>query len=226
MSSPPKDPAYPERGGVDPDELQAEFMQAGRYTAGVATRYVPSTPLTAEATHQHLAKGFTIGMRFHSAPVIRLADAKPLQLGHVARADAAWRLYAFADAAGSRLKALMEFLVDSADSPVRRFTPKDAEIDGVIDVRGIYQQYHRDLEVEALPRMLLPRKGRFGLVDYEKAFTPDLKDGPDIFDSRGIDRAQGAMVVVRPDQFVANVLPLDAVEELGRFFGAFLRQRG
>ena len=35
MSSPPKDPAHPERGGVDPAELQAQFMQAGRYTAGV-----------------------------------------------------------------------------------------------------------------------------------------------------------------------------------------------
>jgi len=165
-------------------------------------------------------------MRFHSAPVIRLADAKPIQLGHVARADAAWRIYAFGDADGTRLSALMEFLFDSADSPVRRFTPADADIDSVIDVRGVYQQYHRDLKLEALPRMLLPRKGRFGLIDYEKAFTPDLKDGPDIFDLRGIDRVAGAMVVVRPDQFVANVLPLDAYGELGRFFGAFLRPRG
>jgi phenol 2-monooxygenase len=161
-------------------------------------------------------------MRFHSAPVIRLADAKPMQLGHVARADAAWRLYAFTDADGTRLQALMQFLFDSPESPVRRFTPKDADIDSVIEVIGIYQQYHRDLKVDALPRMLLPRKGPFGLIDYEKAYTPDLKDGPDIFDLRGIDRAQGAMVVVRPDQFVANVLPLDAFGELARFFAAFL----
>jgi phenol 2-monooxygenase len=225
MSTPPKDPAHPERGGIDPAELQAQFMQAGRYTAGVATRYVANTVLTGESTHQGLARGFAIGMRFHSAPVIRLADAKPMQLGHVARADAAWRLYAFADSDGSRLNALMEFLFDSADSPVRRFTPAGADIDSVIDVRGIYQQYHRDLKVEALPRMLLPRKGPFGLIDYEKAYTPDLKDGPDVFDLRGMDRAQGAMVVVRPDQFVAHVLPLDAHDELRQFFGAFLRQR-
>jgi phenol 2-monooxygenase len=222
MSTPPKDPAHPERGGIDPAELQAQFMQAGRYTAGVATRYEANTVLTGEATHQALARGFAIGMRFHSAPVIRLADAKPMQLGHVARADAAWRIYAFTDADGTRLQALMQFLFDSPESPVRRFTPKDADIDSVIEVIGIYQQYHRDLKVDALPRMLLPRKGPFGLIDYEKAYTPDLKDGPDIFDLRGIDRAQGAMVVVRPDQFVANVLPLDAFGELARFFAAFL----
>ena len=37
-------------------------------------------------------------MRFHSAPVIRLADAKPVHLGHTVKADGRWRLFAFADA--------------------------------------------------------------------------------------------------------------------------------
>ena len=82
MASPPKDSDRPELGGVDPAELQGYFVMSGRYTAGVPTHYPPSTYLTAEVTHQALAEGFTIGMRFHSAPVVRLADAKPVQLGH------------------------------------------------------------------------------------------------------------------------------------------------
>ena len=222
MASPPKDADHPEREGVDPAELQAYFVMSGRYTAGVATHYPPATYLTAEATHQALAEGFPIGMRFHSAPVVRLADAKPVQLGHVARADGAWRIYAFADASGDRLRALMDHLAHAARSPVRRFTPSGADIDSVIDVRGIFQQGHRDLKVEALAPMLLPRKGRFGLVDYEKAYTPDLRNGSDIFDLRGIDRATGAMIVVRPDQHVGNLLPLDAYGALGDFFGQFM----
>ena len=133
MASPAKDPANPAAGGVDPAELQEYFVRWGRYTAGVATCYAPSS-LTGAATHQHLAKGFTIGMRFHSASVIRLADAKPVQLGHAARADGRWRLYAFADAAGpgdpaSRLRALCEHLEHSPDSPVRRYTPVGADVD-------------------------------------------------------------------------------------------------
>ncbi len=222
MASPPKNPDHPERGGVDPAELQGYFVMSGRYTAGVATHYPPATYLTAEATHQALATGFTIGTRFHSAPVTRLADAKPVQLGHAARADGAWRIYAFADASGERLRALMDHLAQSEQSPVQRFTRHGADIDSVIDVRGIFQQGHRDLKVEELPSMLTPRKGRFGLIDYEKAYTPDLKNGPDIFDLRGIERAQGAMVVVRPDQHVAHVLPLDAYDALGDFFGQFM----
>ncbi|ACA21116.1 monooxygenase FAD-binding [Methylobacterium sp. 4-46] len=225
MASPPRDPEHPERGGVDPEELQSYFVRSGRYTAGVATHYPPATVLTAEPTHQALAKGFTVGMRFHSAPVVRLADAKPVQLGHAHRADGAWRIYAFADASRENLVNLMNVLATSDQSPLKRFTPRGANIDSVIDVRAVFQQGHRDLKVEDLPPLLLPRKGRFGLIDYEKAFTPDLKNGLDIFDLRGIDRERGAMVVVRPDQHVANVLPLDAHDELAAFFGRILLDR-
>ena len=164
-------------------------------------------------------------MRFHSAPVVRVADARPMHLGHVARADGAWRIFAFADASARRLIELARFLGESAQSPIRRFTPAGADIDSIIDVRAVFQQGHRDLEVDKLPAILLPRKGRFGLIDYEKAFSPDLKNGPDFFDLRGIDRERGAIVVVRPDQYVANVLPLDAHDALGAFFAAFLIDR-
>lgn len=225
MASPPKVPSRPDLGGVDPEQLQAYFVKSGRYTAGVATHYAPTTVLTAETGHQALAKGFPVGMRFHSAPVVRLADAKPVHLGHAARADGAWRLYAFADASGKRLRELAAFLAESSTSPIRRFTPAGADIDSVIDVRAVFQQGHRDLKVEELPSILLPRKGSFGLIDYEKAYCPDLKNGPDIFDLRGVDRAKGAMVVVRPDQYVANVLPLNGHDELAAFFGRFLLHR-
>ena len=225
MASPPKDPQRPDQGGVDPAELQAYFVKSGRYTAGVATRYAPTTMLTASGTHQALARGFTIGTRFHSAPVVRLADAKPVHLGHAARADGAWRIYAFADASGERLRQLAAFLADSPASPIRRFTPIAADIDSVIDLRAVFQQGHRELKVEELPPILLPRKGRFGLVDFEKVYAPDPKTGADIFELRGIDRQNGAMVVVRPDQYVANVLPLDAHDELAAFFSQFLLDR-
>ena len=118
MASPPKDPQRPELGGVDPAELQAYFVKSLRYTAGVATRYAPATVLTGQATHQHLAKGFSIGMRFHSAPVVRVADAKPMQLGHVARADGAWRIYAFADASET---CCSKMICKSVANPVGRF---------------------------------------------------------------------------------------------------------
>jgi phenol 2-monooxygenase len=230
FSAPPKESADGdddgEGDGVDPAEFQRYFVQQGRFTAGVATRYAPSM-ITGEPTHQHLAEGFPVGMRFHSAPVVRLADARPLHLGHVARADGAWRLYVFADrpdpaSSESRARRLCEFLA-SEKSPTGRFTPPGADPDSVIDVRAVFQQGHRDLGVEALPSALRPRKGPFGLVDHEKVFCPDPKSG-DVFDLRGIDRDAGCVVVVRPDQYVAHVLPLDAHDELTAFLAGVLTE--
>ena len=224
FSAPPKESGDDAGDGVDPAEFQRYFAAQGRFTAGVATRYAPSV-ITADSKHQHLAEGFPVGMRFHSAPVIRLADAKPVQLGHVARADGAWRLYVFADAhdpagADSRARELCEFLASDA-SPIARHTPAGADPDSVIDVRAVFQQGHRDLAVDTLPAVLLPRKGTFGLIDHEKVFCPDPKTG-DVFDVRGIDRSGGCMVVVRPDQYVSHVLPLDAHEALADFFAGIL----
>jgi phenol 2-monooxygenase len=211
-------------GGVDPAEFQRYFAAQGRFTAGVATRYAPSM-ITAHPEFQHLAEGFPVGMRFHSAPVVRLADAKPVHLGHVARADGAWRTYVFADredptGPDSRLGQLCSFLASEA-SPIRRHTPPDADPDAVIDVRAVLQQGHRQVAVENLPPVLLPRKGRFGLIDYEKVFCPDPTT-EDIFDLRGIDRGTGCLVVVRPDQYVAAVLPLHAHDALADFLAGVL----
>ena len=212
--------------GFDAAETQRYFVQHGRYTAGTAAHYTPSL-LTGEGSHQNLAAGLSIGMRFHSAPVIRVADAKSVHLGHTVKADGRWRIFAFAGvgdagAAGSGIRALCDFLSEAAESPVRKYTPAGEDIDAVIDLRAVFQQGHRDLAIEAMPPLLLPRKGRYGLRDYEKIFCADLKSGQDIFAMRGIDRERGCIVIVRPDQYVAHVLPLDGFAQLAAYFDGFM----
>ncbi|OCK59757.1 FAD-binding monooxygenase [Bradyrhizobium sp. LMTR 3] len=216
--------------GADAAKTQDYFVRHGRYTAGTATHYRPSV-LTAEPDHQYLAKGFEIGTRFHSAPVVRLSDAKPVHLGHITKADGRFRLFIFAGAgdpaaAVSPVRSLCDFLSENPKSPVRRHTPAGADIDSVIDVRAIFQQAHTELAIDAMPPLLLPRKGRYGLIDYEKMFCPDLKGGHDIFAMRGIDRDGGCMVVVRPDQYVAHVLPLDGHAALAAYFDGFMLRAG
>jgi phenol 2-monooxygenase len=211
---------------ADPAKTQDYFVKHARYTAGTATHYAPSI-LTAEPNHQHLAQGFVIGKRFPSAPVIRLGDAKPVHLGHVVKADGRFRVFAFANAEDpaapkSAIRALCSFLAEARESPVGKYTPQDADSDSVIDVRAVFQQSHRELAIEAMPPFLLPPKGRYGLRDYEKMFCPDLKGGQDIFTLRGIDRTTGCLVIVRPDQYVAQVLPLDGYKQLAPFFDSFM----
>jgi phenol 2-monooxygenase len=150
-----------------------------------------------------------------------------MHLGHVAQADGRWRLYIFADASApadrsARLWKLCEFLEHSADSPLRRYLRSGEDIDAVIEVVAVCQQPHGALRVSGLPPLLLPRKGCYGLIDYEKVYCPDLKSGSDVFAMRGINRDQGALVVVRPDQYVGHVLTLEAFAELARYFGEFM----
>ncbi len=76
-----------------------------------------------------------------------------------------------------------------------------------------------------MPTLLRPHVGRYGLCDYEKVFCADLKSGEDIFEMRDIDRTTGCMVIVRPDQYVGQILPLHARDELAEYFAAILRVR-
>ncbi len=217
-------PEGQDAAGAEP-VFQRYFIQHGRYTAGMSVTYAPSA-LTGPKTWQALAPGFDIGARFHSARVVRLADAKPMELGHTVTADARWRLFVFAptwEAGGAAIRELCNFLDRDPRSPLRRYTPPGADPDAVIDLRAVFPEPAPALALETLPRILLPAKGRFGLTDYEKIFCADPSPERDIFNLRGIDRDRGGLVIVRPDQYVAHVLPLDAMGELARFFDGILQ---
>ena len=109
---------------------------------------------------------------------------------------------------------------------MRRHTAPGEDVDAVIDTRAVFQQGFRELEFANMPTLLRPHVGRYGLCDYEKVFCADLKGGEDIFELRGIDRAAGCLVVVRPDQHVGHVLPLAARAELAGYFAGILKPRG
>jgi phenol 2-monooxygenase len=218
-----------DRGSDGLPRVAREFVANLPFTCGLTVRYEPSA-LTGALTHQHLALGFPIGMRFHSAPVVRLADAKPMHLGHCIEADARFRLFLFAPAddagqPGGAIATLCDWLEHDAVSPIVRHTALGEDVDAVIDTRAVFQQGFRELALTAMPTLLRPRVGRYGLTDYEKVFCADLKRGEDIFEMRGIDRRAGCIVVVRPDQYVGNVLPLTARDELAAYFAGILRVR-
>jgi phenol 2-monooxygenase len=213
---------------ADPTELENFYVSTAEFPAGFMTEYAPSM-LVAPADHQHLATGFPVGKRFKSAPVVRVGDTNPVHLGHHATADGRWRIYVFADQAlpsggtqpASATDRFAEWIANSPESPLAA-TPSDADPDAWFDVKVIYQQAHASLDIGAVPAVFKPLVGPFKLTDYEKVYATDPQ--ADIFELRGVDRG-GVVVVVRPDQYVANVLPLTATAELGAFFAPLLAPR-
>jgi phenol 2-monooxygenase len=207
----------------DPEELERFYVSTAEFPAGFMTEYAASS-IVGTPEHQSLATGFPIGKRFKSAVARRVCDGNDIHLAHEAAADGRWRIYVFADAAPagdetSPTSRLAEWLARSTASPVVAFTPKDSDRDAWFDVKVVYQQGHEGVDINSVASAFKPLKQPFELIDYNNVFATD--QGSDIFDTRGIARS-GAIVVVRPDQYVAHVLPLDATDALAAFFRGVL----
>ena len=217
-----------------PGEVAEFYVRTAEFPAGFMTEYTGSM-ITREGVGQELAAGFPIGKRFRSERVVRVCDANPVHLGHHARADGRWRLYAFADPAapsadGSALRRWADWMLTAPDSPVAVHTPHGADLDALFDIKAIYQQGHHDMEVTDAPEIFRSRSGPFRLADYERVYATDRRDPAffdpvDIFATRGISR-DGAVVVVRPDQYVAGVFPLTDTAGLAEFFRGHLLPAG
>ncbi len=203
----------------DPNELATFYLGTAEFPSGFMTEYTSSMIVGSDA-HQALAAGFPLGKRFKSAEVVRVADGNAIHLGHHARADGRWRLYAFGDRDGAGLSSWA-----AAAAPVlARFTPADGDVDAVFDVKAVYQQPYEELDVTTAPALFQPKTGPLGLTDWEKVYAaaPSHWSATDIFEERGLSR-DGVLIVVRPDQYVAAILPLGAVDELESFLeGSFL----
>jgi phenol 2-monooxygenase len=77
-----------------PAEFQKGFIESGKYTAGITTKYDVSS-ITSSLTSSELASNVVVGMRLPSAQVVRFCDSKPLQLMTSLKSDGRWRIMAF-----------------------------------------------------------------------------------------------------------------------------------
>lgn len=237
FSTPLKNPTQESTGNDEitgknqstPTKLQQYVVQLEGFMSGTMTQY-PSSLLIGKDTYQHLATGFPIGKRFHSSLVTRLIDAREMHLGHINKADGRWRIFAFdrkektTTLPSSAIKQLSDFLANSTHSPIQKYTPKNQDMDSVIDWAIVLQTNYFELDMTGIPSFFTPAKGVYGLHDCEKIFCADMDNHDNLFDCRGIDRQQGCLLIVRPDQHIANILPLslDGFTKMAAFFDQFM----
>ena len=211
-----------EKAKIDTAEIEAFMKRQSGFVSGTSIEYFPSYICTGQE-HQHLAPGFKIGQRFHSCQATRLADGRQQHLGHLVKADGRWRLFLFGGAQNptsptSDAYQLVDFLAHDPASPVLKYTAQNSDIDSLIDTYAIFQQ--DDLSVTDLPNYLWPAKGKYGLTDYEKLLHN--QDAHDVFAARHINKDEGCIVIVRPDQHVGAILPVKAHDAVAAFFDHFM----
>ncbi|MGO2112533.1 MAG: FAD-binding monooxygenase [Pseudoclavibacter sp.] len=209
-----------------PTELEDFYNSTFEFPAGFMTQYEPSM-ITGEATHQELATGFTVGKRFKSAEVVRICDSTPQHLGHLHEADGRWRVYVFpgAQPAGrpGELADWAEWWSNDPESPLNVHTPAGDEVDSLFDVKLVFKDDYASVELSDAPDAFKPVGGPYQLRNLNNVFATGFGTG-DFYTERGIADS-GCVIVVRPDQYVANILPLDARDDLAAFFRGFLLAR-
>lgn len=202
----------------DPAYLENFYVKTAEFPAGFMTEYQPSM-ITSTAEHQNLATGFLIGKRFRSAEVMRRLDAYVRHLGHEHKADGRYRLYVFADDAPvqekSTVDALAEKLLHDPRSPFVQFRKEGDDISTLIEPNVIYQSEYTTFTCPEVPEIFRPPVGELGLDYWEKIYSVIPENN--IFDVRGISK-DGTVVIVRPDQYVAAVLPLNDFEGICAYF--------
>ncbi|KAF9894387.1 hypothetical protein FE257_007890 [Aspergillus nanangensis] len=216
-------------GKTSPEEFQKGFIQSGKYTAGLTAKYDPS-PITSRMDETaQLATNVVVGMRLPSAQIVRYCDSKPLELMNSLKSDGRWRVMTFVGdlklAQNKTHLATIGNYLESSASPMRRFTPPGDDVDGLIEPILVAHGKRHEIELGQIPTAFYPFSGKNKTRDLHKILFDDEsynKGHGHLYEYLGIDPQQGAIIIVRPDQYVSAVFGLDKFEQIGKFFEGFM----
>ncbi|KAK4705032.1 phenol 2-monooxygenase (NADPH), partial [Phenoliferia sp. Uapishka_3] len=213
--------------GVSLTEFKDVFATGNRFAAGMSIDYADSILVGRGGTvqsKQHLAANLPVGQRFFSAQVVNVASATPDQLTTRMPMTGAFHLLVFAGnvaekSAMDRLKVFANYL-DGPESVVSKYTPEDQSRSSVIDVITIHSSPRIDVELYDFPQPSI-----FPPHNYKKIYADEPSyhrgDGK-AYETYGISKEVGAVVIVRPDQYTSLIVGLEDTELLDQYFAQFL----
>ncbi|KIX92648.1 uncharacterized protein Z520_11677 [Fonsecaea multimorphosa CBS 102226] len=169
-----------------------------------------------------------IGSRMPSHKILNQSDARPWHLQELLPSNGAWRILFFAgnildEAQLSRVKTFAEAL-DAPSSFLKKHTKLVENWSSVFELITIHSAPRVKVELLSLPDILHPWSDEFGW-DYNKVFVDDMsyhEGHGQAYKNYGIDASKGCVVIVRPDQYVSWIGEMEDVEEMNKFFGAFM----
>ncbi|GAA5988739.1 hypothetical protein JCM10908_006149 [Rhodotorula pacifica] len=211
--------------GVDLKEFKDVFAKSHYFSAGMSISYGDSLVVGTALSRQELAPRLPVGERFFSTQVVNQASATAVQLTSHVPFTGAWRILVFAGdvaqaAVMDRLRRL-NACFNAPDSVVSKYTPPDRKRWDVIDVVTIHCAERTSVELYDFPQPSI-----FHPHNYDRIYV----DGPShyhgdgkAYESYGISKEEGAIVVVRPDQYVGLVIGLEDTSILDEYFSRFMR---
>jgi phenol 2-monooxygenase (NADPH) len=121
---------------------------------------------------------------------------------------------------------LGEYL-DSPQGSVRTLTPHDADIDSLIEPIIVLSGNRDRTEQEQLHPYFWPVTGRWRMRDLHKTFVDEESYNSGhghCYQHFGIDPEKGAVLIVRPDNYVSKITTLEDHDGIGSFFTGFIKK--
>ena len=177
---------------------------------------------------QSLATKVEVGKRMPSFKVLNQSDARPSHFQELLKSKGTWRVVIFpGDLSNSRQEQRLAEVGEALGAPdsfLRRYTPSDARYDSVIELLGVHHGRRQQTTIFDFPEAFRQYDDQDGW-DYWKIFVDDQsyhEGHGQIYENYGIDPEEGCAVIIRPDQYVSYVGPMDDYDAMNKFFSAFM----
>ncbi|KAK2778496.1 phenol 2-monooxygenase [Colletotrichum kahawae] len=207
--------SYRKEHGVTADDFQDYFIKSGRYTAGLAIQYKPSI-LVRPSEADHLASGVRVGMRFPSAQVVRVFDARAMQLAKALQSDSRWHVVVFVgDINNAEAEARL------SQDALRNLSPTNSNAHSRFHPILLLKSDRKALDERKIPSFFTPDTGHGGVRRLQDVFVDDQSyhsGHGEAYTKYGVDPAVGAVALVRPDQYVSLICPLGRPTDIVKFF--------
>ncbi|EGW33845.1 uncharacterized protein SPAPADRAFT_59206 [Spathaspora passalidarum NRRL Y-27907] len=241
FSSKPMIPNADVLDGADMDEFHQVYIEGNKFASGTIVDYEDSVLVKKEGanapddngcTMHPLASKVPIGRRLYSEVIISQADARPVHVADRLASDGRFRVLIFPGDVSTHpenMETLHKFqpFIDSKDNFAKKFTPVNAFSDSVIDIITIHGSCRYNVEFYDFPQFTRPKDYK-GRCDYWKLYTGignTYHEGDiDAYESYGIDKKKGAIIVARPDSHVALVTEFstDGLNAVDGYFKEFM----
>ncbi|KAM0755127.1 phenol hydroxylase from Trichosporon Cutaneum [Meredithblackwellia eburnea MCA 4105] len=213
--------------GVSLSEFKDVFATGNRFAAGMSIDYADNVVNARGGTissKQELAKNLPVGQRFYSAQVVNIASVTADQLTTRIPTSGAFHLLVFAGnvADPEKMERLRKFsaYLDGPESVISKYTPAGHNRSSIIDVVTIHSSPRDKVELYDFPQPSIFRPHNYKRI-YVDGPSYHRGDGK-AYEAYGISKEAGAIVVVRPDQYVSLVTGIEDTDVLDRYFAQFL----
>lgn len=205
-----------------------EAMSNGH--TGAANGLSAATLQHEAVSGQSVAPNVIVGKRIPSFKVLSQADARPWHLHELLPSVGRWRILVFpGDVTRTEQKEKLTQVAavfDDKKSFLHRYTPKTARYDQVFEVLAIHSARRTDVTIFDFPQVFRPYDETDGW-DYDKIFVDDVsyhEGHGKIYEEFAVSPS-GCIIIVRPDQYVSYVGPLEKPEAVNSFFCNFMKDQ-